>query len=305
VGAAVPARRDRLPALRPVAGSPEVDDDRLVAAVMSCVRAVSTRAPVLLLFDDLHRAGSAILTLIDHLLTTPGTDRIVVLASSRSPSSQPSSALAELADRLEPRGGLERLQLGGLDLPSVERIRTRLGIDEPGAARALHEVTEGHPFFLGEVLQSGDWRRALDEPPASVRDFVRRRVQALGPAVEGVLVDASGLRIAFDASLLAEISGVPRQTCETLIDEAVAAGVLRTVDKATFAFVHVLSRRALEDRLDEIERARLHDRIARALERRDVPSTVTAWHRRAATANEIDLRGPNDEHTQPGGRVLF
>jgi DNA-binding SARP family transcriptional activator len=301
MAAVVPALADRLPDLRPAGGWPEIDDERLSAAVISCVRALSARAPILLLFDDLHRAGTPILLLLGRLLTIPGTDRIVVLASSRSPSAQRSAALAEFADRLERRGDLERLQLTGLDLESVELLLARLGMDEPGAARALHEVTDGHPFFLSEILQSEDWQHALVEPPPSVREFVRRRVVALGNAVEGVLLDASGLRIAFDAPLIAEISGVPERTSETLIDKAADAGILRTVDKGTFTFVHELSRRSLEDRLDDGERAGLHDRIARALEGRDVPATLTAWHRSSAATTEIDLRG--DDSSRPDGRI--
>ena len=79
-------------------------------------------------------------------------------------------------------------------------------------------------------------------------------VHALGDAEEGILVDAAGLGIAFDVPLLAEITGVPRLTTGTLIDRAVAAGVLRTVDKGTFTFVHELCRRVLLDHLDEAGR---------------------------------------------------
>ena len=156
-------------------------------------------------------------------------------------------------------------------------------MDEPGAAAALHEVTDGHPFLLAEILQSGNWREALVDPPVSVREYVRRRVAALGDAVEGMLIDAAGLRIAFDVALAAEISALPPRTTESLIDEAVGAGVLRTVDKGTFTFTHELTRRALEDRLDDRQRAELHARIASAFADRDVPEPLVTFHRNLAT----------------------
>jgi hypothetical protein len=165
------------------------------------------------------------------------------------------------------------MPLDGLRATSVERLLYRLGIRVPTAkARLLHQVTDGHPFFLGEILQTDDWQRALVDPPASVREFVRRRVHELGDAEESFLVDAAGLWIAFDAELLAEITGETRATTAILIDRGVAAGVLRTVGKGTFTFVHEIGRRALLDRLDDDARAQLLRRIVAAIENRDLPS---------------------------------
>jgi predicted ATPase len=288
LAAVVPALRERLAGLVP----PPTDDDagpgrRLVSSVAHAMNALTRRAPVVLLLDDMHRSGAALLRLLGHLMVVDEQQRILVLATARSSSPDRSSSLADLAEQLERRGYLDRMHLEGLAPASVERLLYRLGTHEPAAdAQLLHEVTDGHPFFLGEILQTDDWQRALIDPPASVREFVWRRVHALGDAEEDVLVDAAGLGIAFDAQLLAEITTVPPATMTALLDRAFAAGILRTVDKGTYTFVHELGRRALLDRLDEHHRARLHRRIATALEHRDVPPGLVAAHWRLVPGHE-------------------
>jgi DNA-binding SARP family transcriptional activator len=292
LAAFVPSLRDRLPDLVPAFhGDAATRGQRLVSSVASCVTALSRRAPIVLLFDDLHRSGASLLLLLGRLMVVDEQQRILVLATARLRSPNGSSNLADLAEQLERHGRLDRVRLDGLRASSVERLLRRLGTREPtDEAQLLHRVTNGHPFFLAEILQTDDWQRALVDSPASVREFVRRRVHTLGDAEEGILVDAAGLGIAFDATLLAEITGVPQATTAALIDRAATAGVLRTVDKGTFTFVHELCRRALLDNLDDECRARLHHRIATSLDGRDLPPAVLAMHWRWAPGREAAER---------------
>jgi DNA-binding SARP family transcriptional activator len=280
LAAVAPALRTRFPDLAPECDDPDAGRGaRLVSAVASCLTQLSRRAPIVLLLDDLQRSGAALLYVLGRLMVIEEQPRILVLATARSTTSSRSSSLADLAAALEQRGRLERIPLAGLEVTSVERLLCRLGAREPtAAAKLLHRVTNGHPFFLNEILQADDWQHALFDPPPSVREFVRRRVHALGDAEEGILIDAAGLGIAFDVALLADISDVPRATTAALIDGAVTAGILRTVEKNTFTFVHELCRRALMDDLDADQRDRLQHRIAAALERHGLPPAVLANH---------------------------
>jgi DNA-binding SARP family transcriptional activator len=292
LAAVVPALRTRLPDLvrdRDDAGADH--GPRLVRAVVGSLIQLSRRAPIVLLLDDLHRSGASLLFVLGRLMVTDEQPRILVLATARSASPNRSSNLADLVEQLERRGRLDRIHLEGLEVTSVERLLCRLGALAPAAeAKLLHRTTNGHPFFLNEILQADDWQRALLDPPPSVREFVRRRVHALGDAEEGILVDAAGLGIAFDVALLADIAAVPRATTEALIDGAVTAGILRTVGKNTFTFVHELCRRALIDNLDAGDRARLHHRIATVLERHGLPAAVLAMHWRLVPGSEAEER---------------
>jgi DNA-binding SARP family transcriptional activator len=291
LAAAVPALAGRFPDLVSADGDAAGRGPRLVNSVASCLTALSRRAPIVLLLDDLHQSGAPLLTLLGRLMVVDDQQRILVLATYQSQSANGPLQLGDLAEQLERGGRLERMRLGGLDVAAVEQLLRRLGTREPTAkAQLLHEVTNGHPFFLGEILRHDDWQRALVDPPPSVREFVRRRVHALGDAEEGLLIDAAGLDVAFDVRLLAEITGLPPETTAALIDRAVTAGVLRTAGKGTFTFVHELCRRALIDPLDEERRVQLHQRIARSLEGRDVPAAVLAMHWRAVPGREAAER---------------
>ena len=54
----VPRLRERLPDLGPpIAGDPLLRAEQLRRALVSCISALSRRAPILLVLDDLHRAG--------------------------------------------------------------------------------------------------------------------------------------------------------------------------------------------------------------------------------------------------------
>ncbi len=292
LAAVVPVLRTRFPDLTHACDLPDSGrGPRLVDAVTSCLTQLSRRAPIVLLLDDLQRAGAALLFVIGHLMAADERPRILVLATARSAPTSRSSNLADLVAALEHRGRLERVHLEGLGVTSVERLLCRLGTREPTReARLLHRTTDGHPFFLNEILQAGDWQRALIDPPPSVREFVRRRVHALGDASEGILLDAAGLGIAFDIALLGDIADVPRATTAALIDGAVTAGILRTVGKNTFTFVHEICRRALIDSLDSDARARLHHRIATVLERHGLPAAVLALHWRLVPGPEAEER---------------
>lgn len=287
LAAVVPSLLDRLPDLVPVDIDVSGGGPRLVNAVASGLAALSRRAPIVLLLDDVHRSGASLLTLLGRMMVVDEQQRILVLATARSRLPSRSSQLDDLVEALERRGRLERVRLVGLAAVAVERLLGRLGTPVPPAkAQLLQQVTNGQPFFLGEILRYDDWERALTDPPPTVREFVRRRVHALGDAEEGLLIDAAGIQVAFDVALLAEITGLPPTTTAALIDRTVDAGVLRTVGKGTYIFVHELSRRALLDRLDAECRAQLNQRIAECLEARDMPPAVLAMHWRLVAGRE-------------------
>ena len=291
LAAVVPSLRDRLPDLVPADIDAAGGGPRLVNSVASGLAALSRRAPILLLLDDLHRAGASLLTLLGRLMVVDEQQRILVLATARSQSPNRSSHLADLAETLERRGRLERVRLDGLATEAVGRLLGRLGTPAvPAQAELLQRVTNGQPFFLGEILRTEDWQAALTDPPPTVREFVRRRVHALGDAEEALLIDAAGILVAFDVELLAEITGTPPTTTAVLVDRAVAAGVLRTGSKGSYTFVHELCRRALIDRLDDNGRASLFRRIAERLEARDMPPGVLAMHWRLVPGQEAAQR---------------
>jgi hypothetical protein len=156
-------------------------------------------------------------------------------------------------------------------------------VDAGTRARSLHNVTGGHPFFVGEVLQNEDWAVAV---PSTVREFVRGRVRSLGVAEEAALACASCLLIGFDAPLLAEIAEISEPLAVMYMHRAIQVGIVRQVDARLFVFAHELTRRALYDSIDGDALADIHRRIAMALETRDAPPAVLATHWQRAAGED-------------------
>lgn len=284
----VPAIARRLPDL---VTPDDVDDqaraERLRESLITWVIALSQRAPVVMLIDDIDRAGPALFAFIGHLFARTEHQRTLVIATARSREGIPSTGLELLLQHLEELQCLDRLQLDGLDVVALERLVMRLGMSDGSArARALFDATAGHPFFVTEVLQSGDWDGVI---PASVREFVRRRVRSLGLPEQDTVECAAAFVTGFDIPLLREVTGLTETLANQHVDRALDAGILRAYDVGSFTFVHELTRRAILESLDPERDAELHRRIAVALEAREASPVILATHWRRAAGD--DARG--------------
>jgi hypothetical protein len=155
VAALVPALRRRLPDLPPaLEGNDKERSDRARDALVSWMAGMSQRAAVLLILDDVHRAGPELLFLLGALLTGDDQVRVLVLATARIGADDFSSRLEQLVQRVGEDGLVDRIELDGLSLTSVQRLLTDLGMsDSDFDAAELAALTQGHPDRLGERLR--------------------------------------------------------------------------------------------------------------------------------------------------------
>ena len=245
-------------------------------SLASWIGALSERAPVVLLIDDLQRAGPALFKFLGLLFAQERHGRLLVLATARTGTVGNSARLDQFLAALEPFECLDRLPLAGLEETSVARLLAQVGVAQADTkARALFELTAGHPFYIGELLQSDGWESAI---PSSVRDFVRIRAHELGRPEKETLECAAGFSTSFDVALLADAAEVMPTIASMHLNRAVGAGFVRPAGTATFVFTHELTRRALLESIEPDRAARLHRRIALALETRGEPASVLALH---------------------------
>jgi class 3 adenylate cyclase len=267
---------------------PETERYLLYGAVASLLEHAAEERPVVLILDDLHWADAPSLSLLRHVVTQDVRLRLLVLAAYRDSDLAAGHPLAELLADLHREEGVSRIPLGGLEEADVFALmEAAAGHELTGEgrrlARSIVRETDGNPFFVGEILrhllesgalvQGADGRFRLEGDiedlglPQSVREVVGRRVERLSEPTRRALGVAAVIGREFDVALLARVLETGDDELLDLLEEASAASV---VDEASpvgrFSFSHALINHTLYETLSRTRRARLHGRIAEALE---------------------------------------
>ena len=269
----------------PITAEPEAERFRLFEAIASLLETASQRQPVLLVLDDLQWANKPTLLLLRHLLRQQRAGSLMVVGLYRA--TETSDILTDTLADLRRSHDVRRIMLDGLDEHGVAAYVEAVAgapLDERGRAfaRRLCEETAGSPFFVGEVLrhlaETGAMARTADgwasptveefELPASVREVIARRVGRLPEATRAALTLASVIGPTFSLATLERANGLRGDALLDAVEPAVAAGMVRDVEgrPGTFVFAHELVRRALYDEPSVLRRARMHRRVAEALE---------------------------------------
>ncbi|MGH9004783.1 MAG: ATP-binding protein, partial [Acidimicrobiia bacterium] len=329
----VPEVAQRLPGLpEPMTSDPETERYRLFDAVASWLADASRRHPLLLVLDDLQWAAKPTLLLLRHIARSAEPMRVLMLGTYRDTETGRNHPLSGTLADLRRIGSFERLSLVGFDragvLAFMEQAAGHALEDEPALnlAAAIHEETEGNPFFVVEVLRhlaetggierrDGRWGTSLPVEdlgiPEGVRDVVGRRLSRLAAETNRVLALAAVTGLEFDLAVLGHAAGLDEDGLAAVVDEAVAARLLSEVPGvgARYRFSHALVRDTLYGELSAARRITLHRRVAEATEsvyrgRIDDHLPALAHHfSRAAAPSDETLKGI-DYATRAGDHAL-
>src|SRR5919106_1499686 len=266
----MPELAARLPGgvAEPAPAEPEVQRLRTLEAASALLEAAAEAAPVLLVLDDLHWADDLSLLLLRHLLRVDASVRLLVVATYRDTEPSRSALLGEVVTGLARRPDVARLELGPLTEPDVAAILAHSGRRASLAGR-VHDVTEGNPFFVGEVVAAlgGNGEPGTALTPR-VRDVVRWRLARLPDGTGHVLEAAAVAGAEFDADVLADVVEVDLESALDALEAAERARLVRSISGLDrFSFAHALVRQTIVAELPAGRRLRLHARIAQALER--------------------------------------
>jgi tetratricopeptide (TPR) repeat protein len=285
----VPELANRVAGLAsPLRADPETERYRLFDAVAAWLAATARDEPVLLVLDDLQWAAKPTLLLLRHVARSSERTRLLVLATYRDSEVGRTHPLRELVADLRRWPGVERVSLSGLDRSGVvafieQAVGRDLGEEGLALARAIHEETEGNPFFVEEVLRhlvetgavygdNGRWRTGLPVGelgiPEGVKDVIGRRLSRLSEAANDVLALAAVVGPEFELIVLGTAAGLSEDALISAVDEAVAARLVRDVvgAGARYRFAHALVRDTLYDELSAARRIVLHRRVGEAIE---------------------------------------
>jgi DNA-binding SARP family transcriptional activator/tetratricopeptide (TPR) repeat protein len=243
-----------------VAGSPALTEGVvgpfvLFAAVLRLLQRLARYAPLVVVLDDVHRAGPVLAEWLEFVRRRDPA--MVVVAGVRSGEGTPL-----------PAG--ERIELGPLD-----RAATAALVGD-GAANELYQMSGGHPLFLVELAASSD----ATELPTSLVEVVATRCDELGPAIAATLRSAAVISARLDLDLLAAVLHRPVIDLLGDVEQAVAHRLL-VDERGGFWFRHELVRAALAASTTVSRRALLHREASRVLRRRsDADPLEVADHAR-------------------------
>lgn len=279
----------------------------LFKAAADFLAALARHAPVVFLLDDLHAADEASLGLFHYLARQTQALPIVLLATYRTDvATPPTSPFGRLLNAFYREQLSDILHLTRLSHHDSATIITHVlgGTAEPALVQTILEIAEGNPFFTQEITrallkaghlfqEAGEWRlRSGATPlvPTQLREFLRERVQRLGPEVEPVLTAAAVIGREFRFPVLRAVASLPDHTLLDALDAALEGAMLEETSEG-YRFRHMLIRQTLYESLSHTRRRWLHTRTAEAIE--SLASARSSQHSAEALAfhyNRSDQR---------------
>jgi DNA-binding CsgD family transcriptional regulator len=246
---------------------------RAIDAVARVLLDSTERQPLLAVLDDLQWADPQSLDVVAYLARFLPTAQLVIVGAYRSGSVGLDHPLARTLAELDRHAAGTHVALGPLSDEDALALVDALATDvESGLALEVVREARGRPFFITEVVRHLDEVAALDSPvagfavPQSVRNAVARRLAHLSPSTRRVLAVAAAFTRPFEFAVLAAMVELDEDELLAAIDEGLQAQILVSAGEDNYEFSHALIRRALYDEMSPSRRARLHRRIAQALE---------------------------------------
>ncbi len=268
---------------RPNAVQHQTDDEtkrfRLFEAIVSWLVDHAGDAPLTMVIDDVHWAADSTLLLLAHLQQRTQAAPITFVLTARDTAPDVNRKVLDLLAAGQAGATTTVVRLAGLSGEDARRF--------VGQNVELEEVmrqTAGNPLLL----------QAVDGEDGSVdiEHAVHRRLANLDEAVKETLQVASILGLEFSLEIAAEATGRDELDLLTDLEHATAARLLDDVGIDRFRFTHALVRSSLRNNLSSARRARLHLRVAEAIDGMADGATrqlqALAFH--TAEAAEADVR---------------
>jgi len=283
--------------------SPESIGEELGLAWPRFLSALAARRAVVVVIDDLHRAESPLLDMMEHLLSR-STGSALLIATARP-------ELADVRPGWSSRRGMSQIALEPLTGANLEELLDRL---LPQVGTELREkisgAAEGNPFFaeeiVGHLIDEGVLARqgeqiveAHSDAPVTIPDTVRAllaaRVDALPGDEKRTLQDAAAVGRTFWLSSLESMrGGTPIRGVLSGLENKGLIVVRPTSSlpgQVELSFRHGLTREVAYQSIPKGRRAKAHADVARWIEqlagdRRQEYVDLLAYHYESAAHPE-------------------
>lgn len=251
---------------------------RLFEAIALLLETAAQRRPVMLAIDDLQWADPASLELIEFLTGHVIGSPIIFAATVRELEIGRNDLVVHALAHVSRRPLTRRLKLAGLLADeSAELVKQTIGGDVSAeVVQAIHQRSEGNPFFVSELARLLSFEAGLTEAelvrraavPAGVRDVIHRRLVRLAPATVELIQMAATLGCDTQVGFLSRAAGISVDRCLDDVEPALLSRLLVEVpdNPGMVQFTHALIREVVLDDMSVVRRSRLHLRAADAIE---------------------------------------
>ncbi len=279
LAAALPA----LATLRPgLEAPPDLDPaqlrERLFDAITETLHAVGRRTPLVVALEDLHWAGNSTCALVGALAERLVDAPVVLIVTYRDEDVAADHPLLELCRRV--RSSAEHLALRPFQRDEVGRfVSAATGIETlpDDVAARFHELSDGNPFALGQMLRDGLESGAIRIAdgavitgalglPRALEQVLADRVERLSPPARALAQIAAVVGRRFARDVIARASGLGESRTASALGELLDRHLAHDVGKGEFAFLHHAIVDAIYRRSDAADLPLRHRRVAEALE---------------------------------------
>lgn len=248
---------------------------KTVVYMNEMVAKVCAVEPRLIILEDLHWADAATLRLLSHLVRQVAQLPLFILLTVRDTQLPKDESTRRSLDYVLGHRDCSRIKLERLSRQDVrDYSHAMLGTHDDGWGDAIFNKSAGNPFFMVELLRpvvDGRAHNANDLTLSGpVLDIVRQTLQGLGPECRSVLSASAVIGSGFDLGLLSVVTQHGPAALLELLEPAMTSDVIvpERDSHTRFRFGHDLIREALYEDLPNIQRARLHLKVAEGLEQR-------------------------------------
>jgi DNA-binding CsgD family transcriptional regulator len=238
---------------------------------------VSPLRPVIAVIEDVHWADEATRDLLVFVARRVERCHTVIIATYRDDEVGSDHPLRVTLGTLATQQAVNRLSLSRLSETAVAALAADHLVD----AAEVYRITSGNPFFVTELLATGEH----DTVPRTVADTVLARAAGLSPEARAALHAAAIMPDHAPAALVRAIAAVDA----TATEECVRAGLLHA-DGRSVRFRHELARLAVERDIPATLLPDLHAAALAELESSGADPARLAYHADAAGDGDAVLR---------------
>jgi predicted ATPase len=270
----------------------KVERESMFETISDFLADVSTRSPVLLVLDDMHRADNSTCQMLYYLVRSMADQRMLIMGTYRPEEIEASKTIHPMLDlrtRLQREGLVTLRELKRFTEEETARFLGALvGYELPARlVKKIHNDTNGNPYFITEFIGTlkgtGMFRHKEDAEeavpdiededikiPSSVSAFIIDKIERLSPDELKLLQFGSIIGQEFPYEVIIDVSGISEEEAVQHIEVLMAQKLITEVvtgDRISYRFTHNLIKEVVYSHLSRSKRRLMHKMVGYSIEK--------------------------------------